>query len=152
MTISLLFCGACCQKIDGFESWSAQEKSQAIWDRIEESKGRNSWWFSPFKSFSLPFLNYDLTFERTDFMQYTWWSLWLFPRWKAIHTVGAVQQIRWVPESGQPYTGIFKGASHGLVRYSTGSEPNLWDKGSLLPGMALKFFRSGVHSASMHAI
>ena len=90
VTISLLFYGLDCRKIEGFESWTAQDKSQAIWEKIEETESTNSWWFAPWKSFSLPFLDYDLTFERTDFMQYTWWSLWLFPRWKAIHTVGAV--------------------------------------------------------------
>jgi len=98
------------RKIKGYESWTSQEKSHAVWERVEESKGTNTWWFSPWKAASIAFLDFDLTFERTDFMQYTWSSLWLFPRWKSIHTVGTVQKIRWVPEEGQPYTGIFEGA------------------------------------------
>ena len=61
-----------------------------------------------------------------------------------------MQQISWVEEPGQTYTGLFKGAN-GIVRLSLGKKDNSY-KASLLPGMALKFFRTGVTSGGIHAM
>ena len=84
---------------DAYESWTAQEKSNAIWERVMATEGKNSWWLTPWKVLSTFFVNFDDVFERTDFVQYSWWSLWLFPRWKSLHTVGTVQRVEWVPEA-----------------------------------------------------
>lgn len=74
-----------------------------------EKNDTTTYWLWPVKPLSVFFHDFNLSFERTDFLQKTWWSLWLLPRWRSIHTVGVVQQVRWVPEAGQPYTGIFAG-------------------------------------------
>jgi len=123
----------------------------AIWAKVLETPDSNTWWLTPFKLLSIVVHDFNLSFERTDFLQNTWWSLWLLPRWRAIHTVGVVQQIRWEPVAGQPYTGIFEGNQYGIVRYSIGLEPWSGLK-EAIPGFAVKFFRDGMHSGNMHTI
>lgn len=41
-------------------------------------------------------------------------------------------------EEGKKYTGLFKGAEHGLARMSLAADPS---KIGFTPGMGLKFFR-----------
>ena len=38
-------------------------------------------------------------------------------RFKVIHTVGAVGRVEWRDLGGHNYSGVFKGAQHGLVRW-----------------------------------
>ena len=135
---------------DFSENWSAEEKDSSIWQMVLDEEGSSTWWWSPFIMMSTPLYNFNNQFEQTDFVQHTWDKLWLSPREKPIHRRGVVQQVTWVEESGQPYTGLFKGGN-GIARYSTGTknDPN---KSSLLPGMALKFFRTGVPSGGIHSM
>merc|ERR1712179_193006 len=87
-------------------------------------------------------------------------------RVKINRAVGSVGKVKFVPIGGRqnpyyphtghqnPYTGIFQGASFGIVRISTALEPmpdcdNCTDP---IFGMALKFLRDGVESASLMAI
>jgi len=86
-------------------------------------------------------------------------------RVKAVHTVGSVGKVKFVPiarrqdpyypHTGQkgPYTGIFQGASFGIVRISTYNEPapNCETCEDPTFGMGLKFLRDGVESASLMA-
>ena len=37
-------------------------------------------------------------------------------RVKSIHPVGVVGKVQWKDLGGHPYSGIFKGAKHGLAR------------------------------------
>ena len=43
-------------------------------------------------------------------------------RIKFIHTVGAVGRVEWKNTEGHPYTGVFRGAKHGIARFSLGVE------------------------------
>ena len=47
-----------------------------------------------------------------------------------------------------PFTGIFKGATHGVVRLSIGSKPDTTVL-NLAPGMSLKFLRDGMDSVNL---
>ena len=38
-------------------------------------------------------------------------------RVKSIHSVGVVGKVQWKDLGGHPYSGIFKGAKHGLARW-----------------------------------
>jgi len=63
-----------------------------------------------------------LVFEKTDFMQQSWYTLGLAVRPKTVHSVGVVQEIKWVPEANNGYTGMFSsGADYGIIRYSVGT-------------------------------
>merc|ERR1712018_812622 len=44
-------------------------------------------------------------------------------RYKYIHTVGAVGQVEWRNLGGHSYSGIFTGATKGVVRFSLPKEP-----------------------------
>ena len=45
-------------------------------------------------------------------------QLWAACRKKIIHSVGVVGRVEWRDLGGHPYTGVFKGARHGIVRLS----------------------------------
>jgi len=72
-------------------------------------------------------------------------------RAKVIHTVGAVGRVEWRDLGGHNYSGIFKGAQHGLVRLSLALEPDT-EKLTTAPGMGLKFLRDGMDSANLVAM
>jgi len=74
----------------------------------------------------------------------------LYNRKKLIHSVGTVGKVRFVPATTS-YSGIFKGADHGLIRFSSAAKPV---KGGqpLAPGIGLKFLRDGIDSANLVAM
>ena len=45
-------------------------------------------------------------------------------RSKIIHSVGVVGKVLFKPFGGSPYTGIFKGANSGIIRFSSAAEPS----------------------------
>jgi len=128
---------------------------QHIWDNIESTAGTNADWVFPLKQGLMLFEDMSSMFEQTDFAQKTWYSFGLAPRIKTIHAKGVVQKIRWQSEGTHEFTGLFKGADYGFIRYSLPS-PNSklgWgENSSMLPGIALKFFRDGVFSGNIHAM
>jgi len=75
----------------------------------------------------------------------------VFPqdRKKYIHSIGATGGIRFDSVGGHPYTGLFEGADHGIIRLSSANEPG---KGGFTPGMGIKFFRDGRPSANFVAM
>ena len=70
-------------------------------------------------------------------------------REKPIHTYGAVAGVKFVSENGNPYTGLFKTANHGLVRLSLANKPS---EESSSPGAAFKFFVDGKPSRNFMAM
>jgi len=75
--------------------------------------------------------------------------LGLSTRKKYIHSVAAHGKVRFVSSGNHPFTGIFKGADHGIIRLSSAAEPTADGKQPLAPGMGLKFLRDGVDSANL---
>ena len=83
-------------------------------------------------------------------------------RVKEVHSVGSIGKVKFVPiarrqnphypHTGRqtPYTGIFQGASFGIVRISAFREPTP-NRAVPIFGMGLKFLRDGVESASLMA-
>jgi len=83
-------------------------------------------------------------------------------RVKEVRSVGIIGKVKFVPIARRqnphypltgrqtPYTGIFQGASFGIVRISTFREPTP-SRTDPLFGMGLKFLRDGVESASLVA-
>lgn len=75
----------------------------------------------------------------------------VFPlkRTKYIHSVGVTGGIRFDSTGDSKYTGLFKGAEHGIVRFSSAKQP---DSSGVTPGMGVKFFRDGRPSANFVAM
>lgn len=69
---------------------------------------------------------------------------------KYIHSVGAVAKCRLVVDPNSPFTGIYKQADHGLVRFSSAVEPS--KSQALAPGIGLKFLRDNADSANLVAM
>ena len=45
-------------------------------------------------------------------------------RTKYIHSVGVVGKVKFVSSGAHPFTGVWEGAQHGLVRLSSAAEPS----------------------------
>lgn len=128
------------------EQWSAEQKSSDIWSRVEETKGSGAWW-SGWDALTNWWVYQQAAFKPGDFIDHSYLSFWTMPRRKTVHTVGAVQRIRYVDLGGHGYTGLFSGSNdHGILRYSVSA------KAVYLPGIAFKFFRDGVHSGNLQTV
>lgn len=68
---------------------------------------------------------------------------------KPIHPRGALAKVQFVPSAGHPFTGLFQGADHGLLRLSVTGDPS--DRG-FAPGLALKLFVDGRRSENISAL
>jgi hypothetical protein len=70
---------------------------------------------------------------------------------KYIHTEGAVAQIAFVPAATtNPFTGVFKGADHGIIRLSMAVEPDTVST-TTVPSFGLKLLRDSIDSANVVA-
>lgn len=76
----------------------------------------------------------------------------IFPqkRTKFIHSVGVTGGIRFNSNGDHPYTGLFKGAEHGVIRMSSAKAVSAGS--GVAPGMGVKFFRDGRPSANFVAM
>lgn len=70
-------------------------------------------------------------------------------RTKYIHSVGVTGGIKFESVGNHSYGGLFRGAEHGLIRFSSAKSP---DKDGVAPGMGVKFFRDGRPSANFVAM
>ena len=73
-------------------------------------------------------------------------------RTKYIHSVGAHGKVVLNSTGAHPFTGLFQGANHGIVRLSSAAKPELGTSAPLGPGMGLKFLRDGIDSANLVAM
>ena len=131
---------------------SAQAQDAKIWSQIKSTEGKNAD-FSTLGSASILVMDMKLPFAQTDYMQT---EPLIGVRPKAIHTKGVVQQVRWESLPGHSYTGLFAtGADYGIMRYSVAKpyDASKWGSSStFLPGMGIKWYRDGVHSANLQAM
>ena len=68
-------------------------------------------------------------------------------RLKIFHSQGTVTRVRYESVGDHPYTGVFKGARHGIMRISETSRTNP-DVVRTSPGFGLKWLRDGFPSAN----
>jgi hypothetical protein len=127
----------------------AEEKLNALWERISENQ--NSFeWYSSFAVSQIFLSDLWVTFkENGDVMPGN--------RKKLIHTVGNIAKGEFVPEKDTPYTGIFKGSKNLLLRLSLAKKPihNPCTEGAhqnYIPGISLKFLRDGIPSGNILAM
>jgi len=133
---------------------AAKDQDKTIWDQIMAEEGKNAD-FTTLGTASIITMDMMWPFEQTDYMQKEG-IFWKGVRPKAIHTKGVVQQVRWETVPGHQYTGLFEsGADFGIMRYSVAKayDPKKWGKDSTFtPGMGIKWYRDGVHSANLQAM
>merc|ERR1712228_78104 len=74
------------------------------------------------------------------------------PRKKYMHALGSVAPVRFVSDIHHPYSGLFKGAEHGLIRVGMTLPAKPKDGKhfeGVIPGVALKLFRDGLPSSNV---
>jgi len=126
---------------------SAAEKQDLIWENVNLDTSSNSW-----PGISLAEIFFEdmcvTLYQDGDELPVAWTGN---TRRKYIHSVGSVGKVEFVSNGEHPYTGIFQGASHGIIRISLAKEPSASSLNTA-PGMGLKFLRDGLESASMVAM
>ena len=128
---------------DEYLKLSAREKSDKIFRNCLENTSPADW-FSSFKMLGLFIESMCPTLTaKGDEMP--------GGRHKYIHTVGTVARVQWRDLGTHPYTGLFRGADHGIVRLSLAKEPDTDDL-TTVPGLGLKFLRDGMDSANLVAM
>merc|ERR1712038_1171499 len=130
---------------------TAAEKSEIIWNNVMEDLTPADW----FGVLELPgiFTESMCPTIRAPGDELPWEEGIISDgtRFKYIHTVGAVGQVQWVDRGGHSYSGLFTGATKGVVRFSLAKEPSPPSLNTA-PGMGLKFLRDGVDSANLVAM
>lgn len=71
-------------------------------------------------------------------------------RKKLIHSVGVVGKVKFISDGNHPYTGVFRGADYGVIRFSTASKPS--ETQPMVTGFGLKFLRDQQESANIVAM
>jgi len=130
---------------------SAAEKNAILWEKCLKNT-TSAPWLSGLELTGLFTESMCPTF-RAQGDELPWQKGLAFYRWrkKYIHTVGTVGQVELRSLGGHPYTGIFEGATQGLVRFSLAKEPSP-SSNITTPGLGLKFLRDGMDSANLVAM
>jgi len=136
-----------------YNKLTREEKFNKIWSKVTEERVPYGW-YSKITLIKLFFLDLKPTMEyKSD----------AFPsgRQKLIHSVGTVGMVEFKATddtTSNPYSGVFKGCSHVILRMSVAKEPDESKKtangadDNFVPGFGIKFLRDGVPSGNMVAM
>lgn len=122
---------------------SASCKKRQIWQNVIKDKHVNRW-FDGADLLPLFLQDMNLSFDHNgDTMPDN--------RVKMTHPRGVTMKVAFRPTANSPYTGIFRGAKHGILRVS---EVVRTDKEITItsPGFGIKFLRDGMDSANTVAM
>jgi len=72
-------------------------------------------------------------------------------RKKVTHPVGTVSKVEFIAHPDSPYTGIFRGSKHAIMRISD-TVKSVPHKSKTVPGHGVKFLRDGMTSANWVAM
>lgn len=124
-----------------YESQSASDKLNYLWSQITADSSSGS--------YPNILTIFDESIQTSFDDQWDW-----FPagRKKVIHSMGAVCKFSFQASPYSPYTGVFEAnaASEGLIRM--GSATPVTTHSGIVPGLGIKFMRSGVESANFVAL
>jgi len=131
-----------------WQSKSASEKHSTIWARLASDQTSGAFPF-PVKLLKLFVENMDISFD-TDSDDFPYQGPFgVERREKLIHSVGVVGQVVFKGFKNHSYTGLYKGANYGIIRWSWASAANPLSEYPFLPGVAFKFFRDGMKSTNL---
>lgn len=137
-------CNAVVELPADYESKTAEAKLDMLFDEIKATEGTRGNYPSPF-GYVRFVLQDDLSPTCDHFS-----DIIPYKHEKRIHSVGPVAKMVFESNGEHPYTGLFQGASHGLIRLSMAQKPSRW-RGTA-PGMGAKLFRNGMPSANFVAM
>jgi hypothetical protein len=126
-------------------------KMEQLWGRITQFKSGADW-YGHMETLKVLIEDLEPTFEHEG-------DVMPEGRHKYIHTVGGVAKAKFVAIKNTPYTGILKGSSDIIVRFSTAKSYVTEGKkyagdayGNFVPGISLKFLRDGIPSTNLVAM
>lgn len=126
-----------------YESWTARQKQDFLWEnRILPTRYDR---LPPLEKIDVIGLFFTALTTKMDRLADEAPKGWK----KAIHARGSVAKIAFIPITDTPFTGLFAGASCGLLRLSVTGDPS--DRG-FAPGLALKLFVDGKPSENFSAL
>ena len=123
-----------------YQAQSAFCKCEQIWRKIVSDTEVRERFFTGNEFQSLFDQDMNLTYDViTDTMPVN--------RKKVTHPVGVHTKVEFIAHPDSPYTGIFRGAKHGVMRISetVKTSPSV---GKTAPGFGIKFLRDGMYSAN----
>ena len=122
-----------------YQVLSAYCKQQILWERTIENRTPERFFVgSDFKGFFEQDMN--MSFDTcSDTMP--------FNRIKRTHPLGVTTLVEFIPTYDTPYTGIFRGCKHGIMRISEFSLTTP-ETPKTAPGHGVKFLRDGMASAN----
>ena len=120
-------------------SQSRSAKSNQIWSKITANTKSGSWHLQ-----GALIVDEAPVFDTPGDEMPCYWN---GCRNKTIHAQGSVAKVQWVSVGQHPYTGMFRGADAGYVRFSV-AKPVDTKTPNLAPGMGVKLLRDGVDSAN----
>ena len=126
-----------------YQALSALCKSEVVWRNILSDIQREDFFVGPELT---GLFNHDmnLTYDTiSDSMP--------VGRVKMTHPVGTHTKIEFIAHKDSPYTGIFRGAEHGIMRISE-TVKTVPHKAKTVPGHGVKFYRDGMSSANWVAM
>ena len=124
-----------------YQAMSAACKKELIWKRVTDSDTVNRYFVATefTKMFSEdPNMLYDTVSDTIPLNQL-----------RRIYPRGVTTEVEFIPAANSPYTGIFKGAKHAVMRIAEFSltTPELPKSA---PGQSIKFLRDGMSSGNIH--
>jgi len=127
---------------DSFKSLSADQKMSMLWKNVNSDKRAQPLLSTLDMVTSILTSSMITTFDNSMEVHNK-------GRTKVIHGQGAVVQFDLEVENSSPYTGVMMPGTHrGLMRLGSATPAD----GTLFPGLAVKFLRSGIHSANTVAL
>jgi hypothetical protein len=126
-----------------YESWSASQKQTFLWnEKLLKSKYSQ---LPPLRKIDVIGLFLTALRAKMDLHSDQAPKNWK----KAIHAHASVAKIKFIPAPDTPFTGLFQGVNHGLLRCSVTGDPA--DRG-FAPGLAIKFLIDGKPSENFSAL
>ena len=122
---------------------SAKDKLNTLWARITKSDKSASWPGLKLAGIFVESMNPTFDAPGDELPSQGLWGT----RSKYIHTVGATGVVKFNLDPSNPFSGMFKQADEGIIRFSAAVEPS--NKQPLAPGLGLKFLRDGQDSANL---
>ena len=126
-----------------YQAQDANCKAEMIWRKVLQDDLRERF-YTGNEFTSLFSQDMNLTYDAvTDSMPIN--------RRKVTHPVGITSKIEYISHPDSPYTGLFRGAKHGIMRISETTK-TVEHKAKTAPGFGIKFLRDGMASGNAVAM
>jgi len=127
-----------------YETLSACEKQEVLWENVKRTEYKDLPVFSSFGFSQLLKMSFQSMKKKVGY------SSDISPKgWKKyLHRRGAMAKVKFIATDSK-FSGVFQGAQCALLRLSLTFDPK---RRGVAPGLALKILRDGMHSANISAL